>query len=150
MNTDLRFMEMAITQAKIGYDKGEVPVGAVVVIDNEVIAQAYNNSVTDNDPTSHAEIKAIRETAVLIENYRLTGAQMFVTLEPCMMCCGALIHARFEKVIFAAEDIKSGAVVSNDKLLKSTYINHLVKFEKGPLAKESSELLSKFFKARRL
>ena len=101
MNTDLRFMEMAITQAKIGYDKGEVPVGAVVVIDNEVIAQAYNNSVTDNDPTSHAEIKAIRETAVLIENYRLTGAQMFVTLEPCMMCCGALIHARFEKVIFA-------------------------------------------------
>ena len=142
-------MKKAYEQALLGFDKEEIPVGAVVVYKNEIISEAHNESIKKMDPTSHAEIEAIRKAANKVGNYRIPGATMYVTLEPCLMCCGALIHARFDKVIFSTLDKKSGAVVSNGNLLEANFINHLVKFEQGPLKEESSELLRKFFKDKR-
>ena len=149
MDTDLFFMNRAIEQALLGLNEEEIPVGAVVVYKNEIISEAHNKSIQKTDPTSHAEIEAIRKAAHKIGNYRLTGAKMYVTLEPCLMCCGGLIHARFDKVIFSSFDKKSGAVVSNANLLEANFINHKVKFEQGPLQEESSALLKKFFKDKR-
>jgi len=149
MKNDLFFMERAYEQALLGFKKEEIPVGAVVVYENEIISEAHNESISKTDPTSHAEIEAIREAALKIGNYRLTDATMYVTLEPCLMCCGALIHARFDKVVFSTKDEKSGAVLSNGNLLEANFVNHYVKFELGPLQKESSALLKKFFKNKR-
>ena len=149
MDADLFFMNRAIEQALLGFNEEEIPVGAVVVYKNKIISEAHNKSIQKTDPTSHAEIEAIRKAARKIGNYRLTGAKMYVTLEPCLMCCGALIHARFDKVIFSSFDKKSGAVVSNANLLEANFINHKVKFEQGPLQEESSALLKKFFKDKR-
>ena len=149
MKNDLFFMERAFEQALLGFKKEEIPVGAVVVYENEIISEAHNESISKTDPTSHAEIEAIREAALKIGNYRLTDATMYVTLEPCLMCCGALIHARFDKVIFSTKDEKSGAVLSNGNLLEANFVNHYVKFELGPLQEESSALLKKFFKNKR-
>ena len=136
MKNDLFFMERAYEQALLGFKKEEIPVGAVVVYENEIISEAHNESIIKTDPTSHAEIVAIRKAALKIGNYRLTDATMYVTLEPCLMCCGALIHARFDKVIFSTKDEKSGAVLSNGNLLEANFVNHYVKFELGPLQKE--------------
>jgi len=149
MKNDLFFMERAYEQALLGFKKEEIPVGAVVVYENEIISEAHNESIIKTDPTSHAEIVAIRKAALKIGNYRLTDATMYVTLEPCLMCCGALIHARFDKVVFSTKDEKSGAVLSNGNLLEANFVNHYVKFELGPLQKESSALLKKFFKNKR-
>ena len=149
MNNDLFFMERAYEQALLGFKKEEIPVGAVVVYENKIISEAHNESIFKTDPTSHAEIVAIRKAALKIGNYRLTNAKMFVTLEPCLMCCGALIHARFDKVIFSTQDKKSGAVISNGNLLEANFVNHYVKFEQGPMQEESSALLKKFFEIRR-
>ena len=149
MKNDLFFMERAYEQALLGFKKEEIPVGAVVVYENEIISEAHNGSISKTDPTSHAEIEAIREAALKIGNYRLTDVTMYVTLEPCLMCCGALIHARFDKVIFSTKDEKSGAVISNGNLLEANFVNHYVKFEQGPLEEESSALLKKFFKIKR-
>ena len=149
MKNDLFFMERAYEQALLGFKKEEIPVGAVVVYENEIISEAHNESISKTDPTSHAEIEAIREAALKIGNYRLTDVTMYVTLEPCLMCCGALIHARFDKVVFSTKDEKSGAVLSNGNLLEANFVNHYVKFELGPLQKESSALLKKFFKNKR-
>ena len=149
MKKDLFFMKRAYEQALLGFKKEEIPVGAVVVYENEVISEAYNESIIKTDPTAHAEIVAIRKAASRIGNYRLTNAKMYVTLEPCIMCCGALIHARFNKVIFSTQDEKSGAAVSNGNLLEANFINHYVQFEQGPMQKESSDLLKKFFKIKR-
>ena len=142
-------MKRALEQARLGYDKEEIPIGAVVVYKNEIISEAHNESLHKMDPTSHAEIEAIRKAAKKIGNYRMPGATMYATLEPCLMCCGALIHARFDKVIFSTLDEKSGAVISNGNLLEAKFINHLVKFKQGPLQEESSELLRNFFKDKR-
>ena len=149
MKNDLFFMERAYEQALLGFKKEEIPVGAVVVYENEIISEAHNESISKTDPTSHAEIEAIRDAALKIGNYRLTDATMYVTLEPCLMCCGALIHARFDKVIFSTKDEKSGAVLSNGNLLEANFVNHYVKSELGPLQKESSALKKKFFKNKR-
>ncbi len=149
MKNDLFFMKRAFEQALLGFNKQEIPVGAVVVYENEIISEAHNKSISKTDPTSHAEIEAIRDAALKIGNYRLTDATMYVTLEPCLMCCGALIHARFDKVIFSTKDQKSGAVISNGNLLEADFINHLVKFKQGPLQEESSALLKEFFQNKR-
>jgi tRNA(adenine34) deaminase len=149
MKNNLFFMKIAYEQALLGLKKGEIPVGAVVVYKNEVISEAHNESIHKTDPTSHAEIEAIRKAALKIGNYRLINAKMYVTLEPCLMCCGALIHARFDKVIFSTQDKKSGAVVSNGNLLDANFVNHFVKFEQGPLQAESSGLLKEFFRNKR-
>ena len=149
MKNDLFFMKRAYEQALLGFNKEEIPVGAVVVYEDEIISEAHNKSISKTDPTSHAEIEAIRDAALKIGNYRLTDATMYVTLEPCLMCCGALIHARFDTVIFSTKDQKSGAVISNGNLLEADFTNHLVKFKQGPLQKESSALLKEFFKNKR-
>jgi tRNA(adenine34) deaminase len=150
MNQDLNFMKRAILQAQTAYDEDEVPVGAVLVKDGEIIAESYNQLIQLNDPTSHAEINVIRKASKILGNYRLNNTSLYVTLEPCLMCCGAMIHARIENLIFSTKDPKSGAVVSNARALDYNFINHKVRYSCGPLKEESSNLLKKFFSEKRL
>ena len=149
MNKDLFFMQEALDEAKKGLAKGEVPVGAVLTFNNEIIAKGHNSPISSNDPSCHAEVNTIREAASILKNYRLEKTSLYVTLEPCSMCCGLLIHSRIENLIFAALDPKSGAVMSNASLLDADFINHKVNYFQGPLASQSSELLKSFFRARR-
>ena len=144
-----RFMEKALLLAKKAEQQGEVPIGAVIVYEDEIIGKGWNQSIRLNDPTAHAEIIAIRNAATNIKNYRLNNCTLYVTLEPCSMCAGSLIHARINEVIFAAEDKKAGAVTSEHHLLDSNNRQHQVKWQGGILATECSELLSNFFKKRR-
>ena len=150
MKKDLFFMQRALKQANDAANLGEVPVGAVLTLNDEIIAEDHNRSISLNDPSAHAEINVIRKGAELMGNYRLTNTSLYVTLEPCMMCCGALVHARIDNLIFSAADPKSGAVISNLNLLEAEFLNHKVSFKQGPLIKESSDLLKCFFRERRL
>ena len=150
MNKDLIFMKRAILQAQTAYEEDEVPVGAVLVKDGEIIAESHNQLIQLNDPTSHAEINVIRKASKILGNYRLNNTSLYVTLEPCLMCCGAMIHARIENLIFSTKDPKSGAVVSNAGSLDYNFINHKVRYSYGPLKEESSNLLKKFFSEKRL
>ena len=150
MNKDFIFMQRALDQAKEAYRKGEVPVGAVITLGDEIIAESHNSPISSNDPSCHAEVNVIRKAARSLGNYRLEKTSLYVTLEPCMMCCGAIIHARIENLIFSVSDPKSGAVISNGSLLNSDFINHKVNFNHGPLRDESSKLLKNFFKEKRL
>ena len=143
-------MKIALDQAQKAFDIGEVPVGAVLTLDGEIIAESHNKPISTSDPSSHAEINVIREAAKFLKNYRLQNTTLYVTLEPCMMCCGALIHARIENLVFSATDSKSGAVVSRANLLDSDFINHKVNYSQGTMVKESSDLLKRFFSQRRL
>ena len=150
MKKDLFFMQRALKQANHAANLGEVPVGAVLTLNDEIIAEDHNRSISLNDPSAHAEINVIRKGAELMGNYRLTNTSLYVTLEPCMMCCGALVHARIDNLIFSAADPKSGAVISSLNLLEAEFLNHNVSFKQGPLIKESSDLLKCFFRERRL
>ena len=150
MKKDLFFMQRALKQANDAANLGEVPVGAVLTLNDEIIAEDHNRSILLNDPSAHAEINVIRKGAELMGNYRLTNTSLYVTLEPCMMCCGALVHARIDNLIFSAADPKSGAVISNLNSLEAEFLNHNVSFKQGPLIKESSDLLKCFFRERRL
>ena len=150
MKKDLFFMQRALKQANDAANLGEVPVGAVLTLNDEIIAEDHNRSISLNDPSAHAEINVIRKGAELMGNYRLTNTSLYVTLEPCMMCCGALVHARIDNLIFSAADPKSGAVISNLNLLEAEFLNHSISFKQGPLIKESSDLLKCFFRERRL
>ena len=150
MNQDLIFMKRAFLQAQKAYVEDEVPVGAVLVKDGEIIAESYNKLIQLNDPTSHAEINVIRKASKILGNYRLNNTSLYVTLEPCLMCCGAMIHARIENLIFSTKDPKSGAVVSNARALDYNFINHKVRYSYGPLKEECSNLLKKFFSEKRL
>ena len=144
------FMQLALQQAKLAAAAGEVPVGAVLVKNNEVIAAGYNQPITAHDPSAHAEIIVLREAAKKLNNYRLVGGTcLYVTLEPCTMCVGALIHARVEQLIFGATEAKAGAVISKSKLLDENYFNHKINYLGGVLEKECGKVLSEFFKARR-
>ena len=142
-------MRDALVQAKKALKKGEVPIGAVVVLGDEIIGRGYNQPITMNDPTAHAEIIALKEASNRLENYRLNEAIIYTTLEPCLMCVGALVHARIKKVIFAAQDMKSGVVVNNGGLIQSEFLNHKVSFEGGILEKQASKLLKDFFLEKR-
>ena len=142
-------MREALVQAKKALKKGEVPIGAVVVLGDEIIGRGYNQPVTTKDPTAHAEIIALKEASNRLENYRLKEAIIYTTLEPCLMCAGALVHARIKKIIFAAQDTKSGVVVNNGGLIQSEFLNHKVSFEGGILEKEASKLLINFFLEKR-
>jgi|TARA_B110000438_G_C15815912_1_gene651930 tRNA(adenine34) deaminase len=142
---DKAYMEKALSQAKLAFCEDEVPVGAVIVLDDMVIAESYNSSLKKLDASAHAEIEVLRLASLKVGNYRMLDSTMFVTLEPCMMCCGALANARVREVVFAARDEKSGAVISNDNLLDSSYLNHKVNYRQGPLASESAKLLKDFF-----
>ena len=142
-------MREALVQAKKALKKGEVPIGAVVVLGDEIIGRGYNQPITMKDPTAHAEIIALKEASNRLDNYRLNEAIIYTTLEPCLMCAGALVHARIKKIIFAAQDTKSGVVVNNGGLIQSEFLNHKVSFEGGILEKEASKLLKDFFLEKR-
>ena len=142
-------MREALVQAKKALKKGEVPIGAVVVLGDKIIGRGYNQPITTRDPTAHAEIIALKEASNRLDNYRLNEAIIYTTLEPCLMCAGALVHARIKKIIFAAQDTKSGVVVNNGGLIQSEFLNHKVSFEGGILEKEASKLLKDFFLEKR-
>ncbi|HQZ44713.1 MAG TPA: tRNA adenosine(34) deaminase TadA [Usitatibacteraceae bacterium] len=146
---DAEFMREALALAAATGDSGEVPVGAVVVKDGEVIGRGANRPIGSKDPTAHAEIVALREAAAALGNYRLTGCELFVTLEPCAMCVGAMLHARLARVVFGAADPKTGACGGAVGLAFEARLNHQTAFEGGVLAGESASLLKRFFAERR-
>ena len=146
---DLEYMLLALAAAQAAETQGEVPVGAVVIIDNEVVASGFNRTIIDCDPTAHAEMVAIRKAAQIINNHRLIEATLFVTLEPCAMCMGALIQARIKRLVFGAYDPKAGAAGSVMDLSKHDQLNHTIEVDGGVLEEECSGLLKAFFKARR-
>ena len=143
-------MKIALNQASIGMNLGEVPVGAVITKENKVISQEHNSPVLENDPTAHAEIKALRSASKKLKNYRLNDCDLYVTLEPCLMCLGALIHSRIRRIIIAAEDKKTGVIVNNGSLVNSMFFNHKIEVTTGIMAEESSTMLTNFFKERRI
>ncbi|NBC12291.1 MAG: tRNA adenosine(34) deaminase TadA [Gammaproteobacteria bacterium] len=147
---DLHWMRHALALAARAADEGEVPVGAVVVRDGEVLGEGWNRPIAAHDPTAHAEIQALRAAAANVGNYRLTGAELYVTLEPCPMCAGAIVHARIARVIYGAADPKGGACGSVFDLLPSdARFNHRTTCEGGVLAAACGDLLREFFAARR-
>lgn len=146
---DEQFMRLALNLAARAGAAGEVPVGAVLVRDGLPLGQGWNRPVASHDPTSHAEIEAIRAAASLQKNYRLPGATLYVSLEPCAMCAGALVNARIARLVFAARDLRFGAVRSKFSLADSPLLNHRVQVDEGLLAAESAELLARFFKEKR-
>lgn len=146
---DLRFMQQALALATEAAALGEVPVGAVVVRGGEIIGRGFNRSITSHDPTSHAEVVALRDAAARVQNYRLKDCQLFVTLEPCMMCVGAMLHARVTRVVYGARDPKTGACGSVIDLPSEAKLNHHATFEGGVLQDECSAMLKAFFQARR-
>jgi len=146
---DSLFMQQAIAQARNAWAMGEVPVGAVLVKDNEVIATGFNQPIGRHDPTAHAEIMALRAAAAALGNYRLPGCELYVTLEPCVMCSGAMMHARLARVVFGASDPKTGACGSIVNLFEQEKLNHHTEVTGGVLADECGALLSAFFAERR-
>jgi tRNA(adenine34) deaminase len=147
--TDEDFMTEALRLAREGGSAGEVPVGAVVVKDGEIIGRGFNAPISRHDPTAHAEIVALRDAARATGNYRLPGCELFVTLEPCVMCAGAIIHARISRVVFGARDPKTGASGSVVDLFGEQRLNFHATVKEGVLAQECGALLSSFFAARR-
>lgn len=146
---DRDFMQRALDLARQGEALGEVPVGAVVVANGKVIGEGFNAPISRHDPTAHAELVALRDAASRLGNYRLEGTTLYVTLEPCTMCVGALVHARVARVVFAAAEPKAGSLVSARRQLESGYYNHVFVFQGGLLAEEAGTLLSDFFRSRR-
>jgi tRNA(adenine34) deaminase len=146
---DRFFMEIALEEAQLAADRGEVPVGAVIVADQRVIARAGNRTITDCDPAAHAEVVALRAAAALIRNYRLLGASLYVTIEPCIMCAGAMIQGRIHRLVYGADDPKGGAVHSCFSVLDHPQLNHRVEVASGIMAEEAVTLLRTFFGARR-
>ncbi len=144
-----RFMALALEQARLAWAEGEVPVGAVVVKDGEVIAVGYNRPIGGHDPTAHAEIVALRAAAEKLGNYRLPGCELYVTLEPCIMCSGAMMHARLARVVYAATDPKTGACGSVVNLFDEDKLNHHTGVVGGVMAEQASGLLKAFFAERR-
>jgi tRNA(adenine34) deaminase len=148
-SVDEPFMLEALAEARRGGTAGEVPIGAVVVIDGEIVGRAHNRPIALADPTAHAEVLALRAAAQRIGNYRLTGAALYVTVEPCAMCCGAVLHARIARLVYGAADPKAGAVESLYRLLDDTRSNHRVSVRAGVLAAEGAAVLRQFFEDRR-
>lgn len=146
---DQQYMRMAIEQAQLAAQSGEVPVGAVLVKDGQVISKAFNKPITNHDPSAHAEMLALREAAFAEENYRIPGSTLYVTLEPCAMCSGAMLHARIERVVYGASDPKTGAAGSVLDIFASKQINHQTSVEGGIMSEECGQLLRDFFKGRR-
>jgi tRNA(adenine34) deaminase len=143
------FMRLALEQARHAWDLGEVPVGAVVVKDGVVIARGYNQPIGKHDPTAHAEIVALRAAAEVLGNYRLPGCELYVTLEPCVMCSGAMMHARLARVVYGATDPKTGACGSVVDLFGQDRLNHHTEVSGGVMAEECGAMLKRFFAARR-
>jgi tRNA(adenine34) deaminase len=149
MDTDLKFMQEALGEARDAAANGEVPVGAVLVREGEILARAGNRTIRDCDPTAHAEIVALRKAARLLENYRLADTTLYVTVEPCSMCAGAMIQARIRRLVYGAQEPRGGAVQSCFAVLSHKELNHRVEVTSGILADDCSEVLRAFFVARR-
>lgn len=149
LNTDNSYMARALELAQQAADVGEVPVGAVVVKDGEVIGEGYNQPISCGDPTAHAEIIAIRNAAALVNNYRLTGCELYVTIEPCTMCVGAMVHARIKRIIFGAAEARAGALQSQLQLMDGDYYNHVIEWHGGVLADQCGAVMRDFFREKR-
>lgn len=146
---DVRWMRVALQQAQCAADLGEVPVGAVLVRDGEMLAQAHNHPIGNVDPTAHAEVQVLRVGATYVNNYRLVNTTLYVTIEPCAMCLGALMHARVQRLVFGALEPRAGCVHSHSELLDKGVFNHKLVVEGGVLAEECAALMRDFFKQRR-
>jgi len=149
MISDREAMEAALAEARKAAEAGEVPIGAIAVHLDAIVGRGQNRVLRDNDPTAHAEIVALREAAAALGNYRLNGCALYVTLEPCAMCAGAMIHARIDRLVYAADDPKAGAAGSVLAVLNHPRLNHQVQIEAGLLGEEAGELLRSFFRDRR-
>ena len=149
MNEDEKWMSLALEQARKAEEEGEVPVGAILVKDGLLIAKAHNQPLLTNDPTAHAEIQLLRAAGKKLKNYRLTGTSLYVTLEPCAMCLGAIMHARIERLVFGAYDPKTGVCGSSENLINAKCFNHKINLVSGVLENESKQLLKNFFVSRR-
>ena len=148
-SSDELWMEEALRAAQRALDAGEVPVGAIVVKDGRIVGRGWNQNITASDPTAHAEIIALRDAGSAVGNHRLEDCELFVTIEPCAMCAGALVHARIRRLVYGAEDPKAGAVHSIMQVLVNPQMNHRVEVRGGVLAGRSAELLQTFFRDRR-
>lgn len=146
---DELFMREALRLAEQGAALGEVPVGAVLVQDGEIIGRGFNSPISSNDPSAHAEVQAIRAASIQLQNYRLPDTTLYVTLEPCHMCAGLIVHARVARVVFAANEPRAGALESQGCFFSQPFLNHHVEMNGGVLAQESAQMLRAFFKARR-
>jgi tRNA(adenine34) deaminase len=142
-------MEEALRCAQRALEMGEVPVGAVVVCDGEIFGRGWNRNITDNDPTAHAEVIALREAGRTMGNHRLSDCELFATIEPCAMCAGAIVHARVHRLVYGADDPKAGAVHSVLQVLNHPMLNHEMEVQGGVLAGRSAEILQEFFRKRR-
>jgi tRNA(adenine34) deaminase len=149
MTTDEDYMKEALRLSEQADALNEVPVGAVVVINGEVVGRGFNRPISTDDPTAHAEIEAIRDAAKRLGNYRLADAELFVTVEPCTMCAGAIVHSRIKRVVFGTVEPKAGAVCSQHQLFSEPWINHQPSYTKGILAEECATRVSAFFRRRR-
>ena len=147
---DQLYMKLAIEQAQIAEENGDVPIGAVIVYQNQIIGRAYNQREQLHDPTAHAEIIALTQAAAFIESWRLHGCTMYVTLEPCTMCAGALVLARIDRLVYGCDDPKTGAVKSLYNIVSDQRLNHIIDVTSGVLAEECSGLLQQFFRRRRI
>ena len=149
MNEDEKWMKIAISEANLAINEGEIPVGAVLIQNSKIIAKAHNRPILNNDPTAHAEVEVIREAGKKLKNYRLSGSTLYVTLEPCAMCLGAMVHARIERIVFGASDPKTGVCGSKVDLTSEAFFHHKVQVKGGILEKENKEILQSFFKSKR-
>jgi len=149
MNEDEKWMNLALEQARKAEEQGEVPVGAILIKNGLIIARAHNQPISTNDATAHAEIQLIRTAGEKLKNYRLNETSLYVTLEPCAMCLGAIMQARIKRIIFGAHDPKTGVCGSSENLIEASCFNHKINLTSGVLEKESRKLLKNFFIARR-
>jgi tRNA(adenine34) deaminase len=149
MTSDLEAMQAALAEARKAAEAGEVPIGAVIVSRGEMVARGQNSVIRTSDPTAHAEIVALRQAARTFSNYRLLGTTLYVTLEPCAMCAGAMIHARLDRLVFGAADPKAGACGSVLTVINHPQLNHVMQVQQGLLGEQSAELLHSFFRERR-
>ena len=149
MNKDEKWMQIALHEANLAMNENEIPVGAVLVKKGKLISQSHNQSIRKNDPTAHAEIQLLRKAGERQKNYRLIGSSLYVTLEPCAMCFGAMVHARIDRIVFGASDPKTGVCGSCMNLNEENFFNHKISITSGILENESRELLRLFFKSRR-
>jgi tRNA(adenine34) deaminase len=146
---DRFFMEFALSEARMARDSGEVPIGAVVIINNQLVGSGHNRPIEMKDPTAHAEILAIRDAAKRIGNYRLTDATLYVTVEPCAMCAGAIVNARIKRLVYGAPDLRAGAVDSVLQICTNSSLNHRAEVTSGVLADDCRDLIQSFFRKKR-
>jgi tRNA(adenine34) deaminase len=149
LHSDELWMEEALRCAQRALEAGEVPVGAVVVCDDRIVGRGWNRNITSSDPTAHAEVIALRDAGATVGNHRLEGCELFVTIEPCAMCAGAMVHARIHRLVYGADDLKAGAVHSVIQILNHPRLNHKIEVRSGVLAGRSAEVLQSFFRNRR-